>query len=62
MSREELIRAARGDKAFVSDWNVDVHIMRLRKKIEPDPTNPRYIKTIHGVSYCLADDPAKLQM
>ena len=31
--------------------NVDVQITRLRKKIEPDPTNPRYLKTIRGRGY-----------
>ena len=31
--------------------NVDVQITRLRKKIEPDPKNPRYIKTVRGRGY-----------
>ena len=31
--------------------NVDVQITRLRKKIEPDPTNPRHLKTIRGKGY-----------
>jgi two-component system phosphate regulon response regulator OmpR len=31
--------------------NVDVQITRLRKKIEPDPTNPRHLKTIRGRGY-----------
>ena len=60
LTREALIRAARGSNAFISDRNVDVHIMRLRKKIEPDPSNPRYIKTVHGVGYCLTEDPERL--
>ncbi|MEM8876919.1 MAG: response regulator transcription factor [Pseudomonadota bacterium] len=60
LTREELIRAARGSNAFISDRNVDVHIMRLRKKIEPDPSQPRYVKTIHGVGYCLTETPRRL--
>ena len=35
---------------------VSVHIQRLRKKIEEDPANPRYIKTAYGSGYYLADD------
>ena len=31
--------------------NVDVQLTRLRKKIEPDPTNPRHLKTIRGRGY-----------
>ncbi|MCS7287205.1 MAG: response regulator transcription factor [Anaerolineae bacterium] len=35
---------------------VDVHIKNLRKKIEPDPRNPRYIITVYGVGYKLAEE------
>jgi DNA-binding response OmpR family regulator len=35
---------------------VDVHIRNLRKKIEPDPKNPRYILTVYGVGYKLAEE------
>jgi two-component system KDP operon response regulator KdpE len=37
-----------------STTNVKVYIRRLRRKIEPDPRNPRYILTQRGVGYCLA--------
>ncbi|HIC95558.1 TPA: winged helix family transcriptional regulator, partial [Candidatus Bipolaricaulota bacterium] len=30
---------------------IDTHIKNLRKKLEPDPANPRYIETVHGVGY-----------
>jgi DNA-binding response OmpR family regulator len=30
---------------------VDTHIKNLRKKLEPDPENPRYIQTVHGIGY-----------
>ncbi len=61
LTRDQLIDAARGSNAVVGDRVVDVHIMRLRKKIENDPRNPRFIKTIHGIGYCLAEDIAKFK-
>ena len=38
-------------KQDLNERNVDVQITRLRKKIEPDPTNPRHLKTIRGRGY-----------
>lgn len=35
---------------------VDVQVTRLRRKIEPDPHNPRYLQTVRGVGYMLAPD------
>jgi two-component system phosphate regulon response regulator OmpR len=35
---------------------VDVQVTRLRRKIEPDPANPRYLKTVRGIGYMLAPD------
>jgi two-component system phosphate regulon response regulator OmpR len=35
---------------------VDVQVTRLRRKIEPDPHNPRYLRTVRGVGYMLAPD------
>ena len=55
LSRDQLIDLARGRSAIIGDRAVDVHIMRLRKKLEPDSRQPKYIKTIHGIGYCLAD-------
>jgi DNA-binding response OmpR family regulator len=39
----------------VFDRTIDVHVMNLRKKIEPVPTDPAYLKTVYGVGYKLAD-------
>ena len=52
---------SRADLAAVStsgagDRAVDVHITRLRRKIEPDPRNPRYLKTVWGEGYALWPD------
>ena len=33
------------------DRTVDLRVARLRRKIEPDPTNPAYIRTVRGVGY-----------
>lgn len=61
MTRDRLLDLARGPSAVVGDRAIDVHIMRLRKKLEEDPANPRYIKTIHGAGYCLAEDVTRYQ-
>ena len=55
-SRENLLNAVWGYD-YVGDYRtVDVHIRRLREKLEPDPTNPRYILTKWGVGYYLKGD------
>ena len=50
-SRNQLLDIARGRDSFSGDRAIDVHIARLRKKIEPDPQDPTFIKTIHGIGY-----------
>jgi two-component system phosphate regulon response regulator OmpR len=37
---------------------VDIHVTRLRRKIEADPKNPRYLQTVRGIGYMLAPDDA----
>ncbi len=50
-TREQLLEKV-WDYSFYGDFRtVDVHIQRVRKKIEPDPEKPRYIKTVWGVGY-----------
>lgn len=49
--REELIVSAFGSNYEGYDRTIDSHIKNLRQKIECDPKNPVYIKTIHGVGY-----------
>jgi DNA-binding response OmpR family regulator len=51
MSREHLLSAAWGSDTFASDRIVDNHIANLRKKIEPDPANPRYLRNVRGMGY-----------
>ncbi|MBP1992044.1 response regulator transcription factor [Paenibacillus eucommiae] len=50
-SREELLNRVRGFDSYVTERAIDVHIANLRKKIESDPKEPKYIKTVWGVGY-----------
>jgi phosphate regulon transcriptional regulator PhoB len=50
-SRDRLLDAVWGDNVYVEPRTVDVHIRRLRTKIEKDPDNPVHIKTMRGVGY-----------
>ncbi len=50
-TREELIASAFGEEFEGYDRTIDSHIKNLRHKIETDPKDPYYIKTIHGVGY-----------
>jgi two-component system, OmpR family, phosphate regulon response regulator OmpR len=52
VDRLELAR----DTADATGRAVDVQVTRLRRKIEPDPKNPRYLQTVRGVGYRLAPD------
>ena len=47
---------AAGSTAGTGERAVDVHVTRLRRKIEPDPRNPRYLKTVWGEGYALWPD------
>lgn len=53
-SRERLLEMAHGYDYVAEERTVDAHIKNLRRKIEPDPTNPRYVVTVLGVGYKLA--------
>ncbi|MBP0000883.1 MAG: response regulator transcription factor [Cyanobacteria bacterium SID2] len=50
-TREELLDRVWKSNVHRSTKTVDVHISQLRKKIEPDPKNPKYIQTIPGRGY-----------
>jgi DNA-binding response OmpR family regulator len=51
LSREQLLDAAWGSDTFVTDRAVDAHIVNLRRKIEDDPKEPRYIVSVRGLGY-----------
>lgn len=53
-TRDELITIIRGIDYHVNERSIDVHITNLRKKIESDPKNPKYIQTVWGLGYRFA--------
>jgi len=50
-SRAELVEKALGYDYKGFDRTIDVHILNLRRKLEPDPKHPKYIKTAYGAGY-----------
>jgi DNA-binding response OmpR family regulator len=50
-TRDQVLDAVWRDIAFVTPRSVDVYIRRLREKVEHDPENPRYLKTVRGTGY-----------
>jgi two-component system OmpR family response regulator len=51
LSREQLLECLHGRAIHQFDRSIDVHISRLRRKIEPNPANPTIIKTIRNEGY-----------
>jgi DNA-binding response OmpR family regulator len=56
LSREQLLELAKGSAEESFDRSIDVHISRLRQKLEDDPRRPRLLKTVRGAGYLLAKD------
>jgi DNA-binding response OmpR family regulator len=54
LSRQQLLESAFGYDYEGLERTVDVHVAKLRKKIEPDPARPSYVLTVPGVGYKLA--------
>lgn len=51
LTRDQLLDLSRLHNAEVYDRSIDVQILRLRRKIEPDPSQPTYIRTERGAGY-----------
>ena len=51
LSRDRLLDLADARDPDAFDRSIDVRINRIRKKIEPNPTQPQYIKTVRGLGY-----------
>jgi DNA-binding response OmpR family regulator len=51
ISREELLNEVWGYRNYPSTRTVDNHILRLRQKLEKDPSRPLHFKTVHGAGY-----------
>lgn len=54
-SRVQLIDEALGYDFEGFDRTIDVHILNLRRKLEPDPSHPKYLKTVYGAGYKLSE-------
>ena len=54
-NRAKLIEKALGYDFEGFDRTIDVHILNLRRKLESDPKNPEYIKTVYGAGYKIAE-------
>ena len=55
-TRSQLLDELRGVAFESYERAIDSHVKNLRRKIEPDPRRPRYVLTVYGVGYRLADD------
>ena len=51
LSRKQLLDLAWGRDIAVSDRVVDNHVVTVRRMIEPEPSNPRYIVSVRGMGY-----------
>ncbi|MEL7116588.1 MAG: response regulator [Pseudomonadota bacterium] len=56
LSRSKLVEDLGRDRGQAQERAVDVQITRLRRKIEEDPKQPRYLQTVRGAGYMLAPD------
>ena len=54
-SRAEIIDKALGYGFEGFDRTIDVHILNIRRKMEDDPSRPKYIKTVYGAGYKLSE-------
>jgi DNA-binding response OmpR family regulator len=50
-TRDQLLDAVWRDTAFVTPRSVDVYVRRIREKIEPNPEEPTYLRTVRGAGY-----------
>lgn len=58
-SRSQLLGAMHGDAFEAYERAVDAHVKNIRRKLEPDPQRPRYLLTVFGVGYRLAERPSE---
>jgi len=56
IARGDILREAWGEDAYPSERTVDNFVVKLRKKIEDDPKNPRFLRTVHGHGYRFTPD------
>jgi two-component system alkaline phosphatase synthesis response regulator PhoP len=51
LSRERLLEDVWGYEHYPTTRTVDTHLVRLRQKLEPNPEEPRFFLTVHGIGY-----------
>jgi two-component system phosphate regulon response regulator OmpR len=56
LSRDKLMNLARGRDYSALERSIDVQVSRLRRMLEDDPANPRYIQTVWGLGYVFVPD------
>jgi DNA-binding response OmpR family regulator len=54
LTREMILESVWGFESAPTARTVDSHVVRLRQKLEPEPSMPRYFLTVHGVGYRFA--------
>jgi DNA-binding response OmpR family regulator len=54
-TRGQLLDAIRGEQVESFERAIDAHVKNLRRKLESDPRNPRYVLTVYGVGYKFAE-------
>ena len=54
LSRDYLMDRLKGENLEAFDRSIDVHISRIRAKVEEDPNHPRRVLTVRGVGYVFA--------
>ncbi len=54
-TRSQLLDAIHGEAFEAYERAIDAHVKNIRRKLEPEPHSPRYLLTVHGVGYRLAD-------
>jgi two-component system alkaline phosphatase synthesis response regulator PhoP len=57
LTRSQLLERVWGDDVY-DDHVIDVHIGNLRKKLEPDPSRPTYVRTVRGAGYRFDPEPS----
>lgn len=55
VSRKRFLDEVWGASEYVGNRTIDTHILNLRKKLEENPAEPRFLLTVHGAGYKLAD-------
>jgi DNA-binding response OmpR family regulator len=58
LTRSQLLDAIHGDAFEAYERAIDAHVKNIRRKLEPEPARPRYLLTVFGVGYRLAEHPA----